>query len=335
MRKSFVLLFIGLLGVLLLSACGQKSQDEVVSGLEKKAKEYTSYKAKAKMTIETGEEPQEYKVEIWHKKPNFYRVYLENSKKDQHQVILRNDSGVFVLTPSLNKSFRFQSDWPTNSSQVYLFDSLVNDIKKDAEADFSTNEENYVFETKTNYQHNQSLPVQEIVLNKRSLAPKSVKVMDTDRKEMVKVDFESFTFDEPLEKESFDEKKNMTLSHMDVTTSAEASDDFAVALPVYLPEGTEKLEEKEISTADGKRLITTYGGKHSFTFIQEKARVADATASVTANGNPVDLGFTIGALTENSVSWTYEGVEYLLASDNIGQEELVQIAKSVYGQSTK
>ncbi|ALC83807.1 LolA family protein [Bacillus gobiensis] len=335
MRKSFVLLFIGLLGVILLSACGQKSQDEVVNGLEKKVKEYTSYKATAKMVIETGEEPQEYKVEIWHKKPDYYRVYLENSKKDQHQVILRNGNGVFVLTPSLNKSFRFQSDWPTNSSQVYLFDSLVNDIKKDTEAEFSTNEENYVFETKTNYQHNQSLPVQEIVLNKKNLAPKSVKVMDTDRKEMVKVDFEKFAFDEPLEKESFDEKKNMTLSHMDIATSAEASDDFAVAAPVYLPEGTEKLEEKEISTADGKRIITTYGGKHSFTLIQEKARVAQSAASVTASGNPVDLGFAIGALTDNSVSWTYDGVEYLLASDNIEQEELVQIAKSVYGQSTK
>ena len=38
-----------------------------MTGLDKKAKEYTSYKAKAKMTIETGNEPQEYNVEIWHK----------------------------------------------------------------------------------------------------------------------------------------------------------------------------------------------------------------------------------------------------------------------------
>lgn len=81
MRKSFVLLLTGLLAVLILSACGQKSQEDIVNGLDKKAKEYTSYKAKAKMTIETGSDPQVYNVEIWHKKPSLYRVYLENPKK--------------------------------------------------------------------------------------------------------------------------------------------------------------------------------------------------------------------------------------------------------------
>ncbi|EQB54340.1 hypothetical protein CGLO_05843 [Colletotrichum gloeosporioides Cg-14] len=35
------------------------------------------------MTIETGNDPQEYQVEIWYKKPELYRVYLENPKKDQ------------------------------------------------------------------------------------------------------------------------------------------------------------------------------------------------------------------------------------------------------------
>lgn len=81
MRKSFVLLLAGLLAVLILSACGQKTQQDIVAGLDEKAKEYTSYKAKAKMTIETGSEPQVYNVEIWHKKPSLYRVYLENPKR--------------------------------------------------------------------------------------------------------------------------------------------------------------------------------------------------------------------------------------------------------------
>ena len=56
---------------------------------------------------------------------------LQNAKKDQSQIILRNEEGVFVLTPALNKSFRFQSDWPQNSSQAYLYESLVRDILQD------------------------------------------------------------------------------------------------------------------------------------------------------------------------------------------------------------
>src|SRR5690606_10898610 len=116
----------------------------------------------------------------------------------------------------------------------------------------------------TNYQHNQMLPMQEIVFLKKNMAPQSVKVMDTDRKAMVKVEFESFEFDKPLDKSSFDEKKNMTLSQIDVATSTEPSDTFAVKTPLDVPQGVKKLEEKEMATDDGKRIVITYGGEKSF-----------------------------------------------------------------------
>ncbi|WP_440601687.1 DUF4367 domain-containing protein [Bacillus safensis] len=334
-RKSFVLLVTGILFVLILSACGQKSQQDIVGDLNKKAEEMTSYKAKAKMTIETGNDPQEYQVEIWYKKPELYRVYLENPKKDQSQVILRNGNGVFVLTPSLNKSFRFHSDWPNNSSQVYLFESLVKDIKNDSAAQFKAKESKYVFETKTNYQHNQMLPTQEITFHKKSMAPASVKVLDSDKKPMVKVEFSHFEFNKSFDKDAFDEKKNMTLSQMDVATSADPSDSFAVKTPVDMPEGVKKMEEKEMTTDAGKRYVITYGGKKSFTLIQEKARVAEASTPVTMNGEPVDLGMTVGVLTDQSLSWTSDGVDYLISSSDLSKEELLMVAKSVEGQSAK
>ncbi|WP_061047193.1 LolA family protein [Bacillus amyloliquefaciens] len=335
MRKSFVLLLTGLLAVLILSACGQKSQEDIVNGLDKKAKEYTSYKAKAKMTIETGSDPQVYNVEIWHKKPSLYRVYLENPKKDQNQVILRNANGVFVLTPSLNKSFRFQSDWPNNSSQVYLFESLVKDVQHDKDAVYSAKDKKYTFETKTNYQHNKMLPTQEITFNKKDMSPSLVKVMDTDRKVMVKVEFKSFEFNKPFDKDSFDEKKNMTLSQMDVATSAKPSDSFAVKTPLQVPAGVKKLEEKDISTTDGKRIVMTYGGEKSFTLIQEKAHIAKAASAVTLKGEPVNLGFTVAALSDTSLTWTYDGVDYLLSSQDLTKDEMVAAAKSMQGQSSK
>lgn len=115
------------------------------------------------------------------------------------------------------------------------------------------------------------LPTQEITFNKKDMSPSSVKVMDTDRKVMVKVEFSSFEFNKQFDKESFDEKKNMTLSQMDVATSAKPSDTFAVKTPLELPLGVKLLEEKDISTEDGKRIIMTYGGEKSFTLIQEKS----------------------------------------------------------------
>ena len=113
MKKKIFMLALGLIVVLVLSACGEKSQDDVVKTLNGKLENLEGYKAKAKMTLQMGADPQTYDVEIWHKKPDFYRVDLKNAQRDQNQMILRNEEGVFVLTPALNKSFKFQSDWPT------------------------------------------------------------------------------------------------------------------------------------------------------------------------------------------------------------------------------
>ena len=40
-------------------------------------------------------------------------------------LIIKNDDGVYVLTPQINKSYKFQSKWPENSSQIYLIESII------------------------------------------------------------------------------------------------------------------------------------------------------------------------------------------------------------------
>ena len=53
------------------------------------------------------------------------------------------------------------------------------------------------------------------------------------------------------------------------------------------------------------------------------------------NGQPADLGFTIGAISESSLTWSYEGVDYMLASEDLSEDEMLTIAKSVQGQAAK
>ncbi|WP_318153081.1 LolA family protein [Metabacillus arenae] len=337
MRKSFVLLLVGLL-VVLLAACGEKSQADVVKALNKKVEELTGNKTKAKMTLQTGSEPQVYDVEIWHKEPAYYRVNLKNTEKDQSQMILRNDEGVFVLTPALNKSFRFQSEWPQNSSQAYLYESLVKDIKEDPEAKFKATEDQYVFETKTNYQNNQMLPIQEIAFNKKDLSPKYVKVMDADRNPLVVVEFSEFEFNPSFDKDAFDTQKNMSYAQLEVPANASAENEpFAVKYPTNLPDGVKKVEEKEVSTDGGERVVILYGGEKNFTLIQEKVKIAApaSTSTYVSGGEPANLGFTVGVLTEQSLTWSQDGVEYMIASEELSQEEMIMVAQSVEGQSAK
>ncbi|KIY22749.1 LolA family protein [Mesobacillus subterraneus] len=337
MKKKLLLLLAGLMVIFALAACGTKSQESVVKDLDGTLNDLKSYKAKAKMTLQMGTEPQVYDVEIWHKEPSFYRVNLKNAQKDQSQMILRNEEGVFVLTPALNKSFRFQSEWPKNSSQAYLYESLITDILEDKEAKFSATKEHYVFETKTRYQNNKMLPTQEIILNKKNLTPVSVKVMDPDRNALVTVEFSDVKFDASFDKDAFDMKKNMTAAQLEVQVMANVEDkEFTVKYPVAELPNVKLVDEKEITTENGKRVILTYDGDKSFTLIQEKADAMPAMSSpITMTGKPVDLGFTIGAMNETSVSWTHLGVDYMLASTDLSQEELEMVAKSVQADMEK
>ncbi|MFD1737676.1 outer membrane lipoprotein carrier protein LolA [Bacillus salitolerans] len=338
MRKKLGVFLLAMLVVLALAGCGEKSQADVVKSLEAKMEEMSGYKANATMTLKTGSEEQVYEVEIWHSKPHYYRVNLKNTQKEQSQMILRNDEGVFVLTPALNKSFRFQSDWPQNSSQAYLYESLVKDILRDPEAVFTANDNHYVFETKTNYKNNKALPVQEITLNKSDLTPATVKVMDPDRNPLLQVDFTSIELNASFDEGAFDMQRNMTGAQMEVPTMASGSVEgpLQVLYPFDIPEGVALIGEKEMETENGKRVILTYGGEDkSFTLIQERARIADVATTSSVSGEPVDLGFTVGALSDSSVAWSHNGVDFLLASNNLTQEELLMVARSVQGQSIK
>ncbi|MBX9958009.1 outer membrane lipoprotein carrier protein LolA [Peribacillus simplex] len=327
--KKMVMLFAGIMLLLALSACGQKSQSDVVSELNEKLGEMKGYKANAKMTLKMGTEPQVYNVEIWHKDPSFYRVNLKNEEKDQSQMILKNDDGVYVLTPALNKSFKFQSEWPENSSQAYLFESLVKDITEDKSATYKETDKHYVFETKTRYQNNKMLPYQEITINKKDLSPVSVKVMDPDRTALVLVEFSKVKFDTSFDKDSFDMKKNMTSAQLEAPVMAEVQNEgFAVKYPENIGD-MNLTEEKEITTEKGERVVLTYEGTKSFTLVQEKAEVVQTSVSTNVNGEPVDLGYTVGAMTGNTIAWTFEGVDYMLASKDLSQAEMIEVARSV------
>ncbi len=326
--------------MVVLSACGSKSQEDVVSALNEKVAEMKGYKANAKMTLQMGEDPQVYNVEVWHKNPDFYRVNLKNPKRDQSQMILRNKEGVFVLTPALNKSFKFQSEWPKNSSQAYLYESLVKDVMEDKGAVFKATDKYYVFETKTRYQNNKMLPYQ-VITFKKDLTPVSVKVQDPDKNTLVSVQFTKVKFDASFDKNAFDMKRNMTSAQLELPVMGEVKGKnkdkaFTVKHPTAKIDGAQLLDEEELATGSGKRVVLTYGGEQTYTLVEEKAAYEEtALASTRMNGEPVDLGFTIGAMTDHSVSWTFEGVDFMLASKDLSKDEMLMVARSVSGTEVK
>ena len=51
------------------------------------------------MEIVNNEEKYTYDVDVTFKKGNYYKVSLVNKENNHEQIILKNDDGVYVLTP--------------------------------------------------------------------------------------------------------------------------------------------------------------------------------------------------------------------------------------------
>lgn len=194
----------------ILSGCGSKDATSIVKDLDKVMGKLESYQGSGTMTLYTGQQPLNYQVEVWYQKPNYYRIALTNEKRDITQIVLRNDEGVFVLTPSLNKSYRFKSDWPDNQGQVYLYQTLVNSIQTDNSRQLAKEKDTYVFDVMAGNYQNGSFARQKIWLAKEDYAPRHVEVTDTNNRKLVEVKFDSFVFGKKFENGAFDMMNNMS-----------------------------------------------------------------------------------------------------------------------------
>ena len=198
MKKKF--LSIALVMTLLLTGCKTLNEDNIKENFIKDSENLKSYYIEGEMSLTNNDDTYKYDVEVSYKKDENYKVVLTNKANDYKQIILKNSDGVYVISPSINKSFKFQSTWPNNNSQVYLLGSLVNDLKNDKEATFEQQGNNFVFTTKVNYPNNPTYKKQQIILDKNSTL-KQVKVLDDKN-----VPYIEFTVSNIDKKPTFDDE---------------------------------------------------------------------------------------------------------------------------------
>ncbi len=322
------ILLVSFFCIFLLAGCGKYGEEDVIRDFSKKVEDVKAYYIEGKLELVNNDDVYHYDVEVSYQSDDFYRVELSNISNNHTQVILKNEDGVYVVTPSLNKSFKFQSDWPYSNSQIYLLEAIVNDIKDDKERIFKETKNGYTFTTAVNYPNNRNLVKQKIELSKK-LKLKRVQVYNDDSVICMTMEFDKIDYYPTFKKNYFTldtVMKTYSVEDEEVKQTGSLSDSV---YPLVIPSGTKLTNEEKVTKDNGERIIMTFDGEKPFLLVEETANIEDDFTVIPTYGEPYQLMDTLGVMTNNSLNWTTNGVEYYLVSDVLNQDELVEVAQSI------
>ena len=311
--------------MLILTGCGKKTSETSLKDFSKLVNNSESYYLEGDLKLLSNSEEYDYDVKVYFKKGDYYKVSLFNKGSETEQIILKNDDGVYVVTPSINKSFKFQSEWPNNSSQSYILETLLSDILDDDDRIYNAKEDGYEFIVGVNYPNNKTLESQKISFNSKNL-PFKVEVMNTDGNTVITFNITKIDMNAKLSEDIFKLENNVSDNIDD--TKETFSEIESVMYPTYLPLNTSFSNQETISGVDNERVILTFTGEKSFVMVEEAKKIPKSMEVISVYGDIAQIDDTLGVITDTSVMWNRGNTEYYLSSSNLGASELLTVASS-------
>lgn len=331
--KKFKFLLV-ILAIMTFCGCGKTKSTNIIEKFKDKVNSTKSYQVAGSMEIVSNEETFTYDVNVDYKYDEFYKVTLLNKTNDHEQIILKDGESVYVVTPALNKSFKFQSEWPDNSSQSYLLKSLIKDIESTENPVVDENDDYYIVNANVNYPNNNSLKTEKIYFDKEGEL-KEVQVLNKDGNAIIRMKFNSIKYSAKFEDDYFSLDSLITNSCDDESTCKENSPSEEtgaikdIVYPLFLPEDTHLSTKDTVQTEAGDRVIMTYAGAKPFMIIEEATRASKEMEITSVYGDPLFLSMAVGAAGANSLEWQSNNVNYYITSSYLTQDEMRTIAESL------
>lgn len=292
-----------------------------------------SYYMEASMEFFKGEDSRKYTVKVAFKKAadnDLFRVSMYDNASEQEQIMLKNEDGVFVLTPALNQVYKFKGDWPLNGHKPYLYQSMIETIQ--GTSDISKLDEGYLIVSTPEFKNMPSWSRQEMKMTK-DYKPEWVHIYDNNNDVAVKISFTKVEFNPTFADNYFAVDTNMSESRENLTTSTSSS---IYDLPLYPVNADVDATLKEVSNItidNGHQVMLTYSGVQGFTVLETAISGYDEMTIIEVNGEIVDIYGTIGYAVSNSninkLYFTYNGISYQIWSDTENVATLVEIASGM------
>lgn len=307
-----------------LIGCDKKDDKNYKEEIIDYSSKLTKYQLEAQMKVVKSEGSVTFDVEVSYLEPNYYKVKLQNKANNNIQVILKNNDGVFVITPALNKQFQFNSDWPLNSSHAYLVQSIIKDIEKDHDSSFTTDGDTYTITSKVDTKTNARLKTQKTTFNKKSNAFISNVIYDEANNAVISVDFKKFNTNPSLKITDFNAdivNSTIKLEMAEGTLNGNLTDCF----PTFMPTGY-KLDKSIIK--EEYTLFTYANGTNIYAISSVMTEPSELLTVSREYGEMVILECGIGFVNDKSLSFFQENLFVSIFNDNFVLEEAILIANS-------
>ncbi|MBO5712439.1 MAG: outer membrane lipoprotein carrier protein LolA, partial [Acholeplasmatales bacterium] len=319
MKKLYMLL---MLCAFLFVGCDNKSSKKGnIDELNKYISNLDSYELSASMTINRSSKEIKSNINVSYLKPNFYKVCFINDSANE-QIIIKNNEGVFVLNPSLNKEFRFDSDWPLNSSHAYILEAIMNDILKDENAVYTLENDVLTVEAKINHKTNSNLVKMKFYFDMNAKKPIKTTYLNSNNEEKLIVEFKTFEPNKSLKAEDFNKAKVLD-EKTNTNEGSTNSESVNIVLNVgYIIEGT----TLSSSSINDNESILCYTGDKSYTIVAEEAAVYNKDVVVEEfNGFDIlECGLIL--ISDNKAQFYYNTLEVSIYSNELDYNELVTVA---------
>ena len=320
------LLFLLLVNIITLCSCKkekdvQKSFPEIVTNLK-------SYKLSGKLESMFPSGNKECEVVAYYKSPNLYRVELKNVGNNEPQIMIKNQEGIYVLLPSVNKMFKINSSWPNNSSYPYLLQSLSKDIVSDEQLLTSKDENTTTLEFNAKLFDNAVAIKQKAIFDNKTGLPKEVLVYDEKDTLITRFVVSNIEIDIDIDKKLFEVNSTMTENRQTYINSPIAFD-RVVSYPTYYPEGATMQSENILGSANEKKVIMKYGGENPFTIIESYIVGTETLKTEYLDATIYTMGGAMCFIANNTIKFYDNGMEYILASTTIDYPTLIQMGESL------
>lgn len=161
--------------------------------------------------------------------------------------------------------------------------------------------------------------------------------MKTSTSENTESNDENTTIDsENIQTEDSDSKSNSTTDSDETkeTENTTSSEEESAILeesvyPMYLPSGTYLSDEESVSKEDGNRVILTFAGESPFILVEEAVSKSSEMEIIPVSGEPIIILDSVAALSDTSVNFISNGIEYYIASENLTTQEIIEVAESI------